>query len=195
MENTEIMSTTSDSVNEIMESGNTMLQNAEGSLDSLNECLQSIQVLTENVCSSVTAWKEIDKEMLAMDLHFRAFEKEMDTNLEAYKSRLPIIEKQLDAVNMNLGKILDAVLMMDVQTESQIEMKMKMMDRIDLFLNTICHHILNTRSVILDNKISRGFIFGGKSVNISVGNSCNPNISHFKRWQNFYNLDTLLVRS
>ena len=128
MENTEIMSTTSDSVNEIMESGNTMLQNAEGSLDSLNECLQSIQVLTENVCSSVTAWKEIDKEMLAMDLHFRAFEKEMDTNLEAYKSRLPIIEKQLDAVNMNLGKILDAVLMMDVQTESQIEMKMKMMD-------------------------------------------------------------------
>lgn len=131
------MSTTSDSVNEIMESGNTMLQNAEGSLDSLNECLQSIQVLTENVCSSVTAWKEIDKEMLAMDLHFRAFEKEMDTNLEAYKSRLPIIEKQLDAVNMNLGKILDAVLMMDVQTESQIEMKMKMMDRIDLFLNTI----------------------------------------------------------
>ena len=137
MENTEIMSTTSDSVNEIMESGNTMLQNAEGSLDSLNECLQSIQVLTENVCSSVTAWKEIDKEMLAMDLHFRAFEKEMDTNLEAYTSRLPIIEKQLDAVNMNLGKILDAVLMMDVQTESQIEMKMKMMDRIDLFLNTI----------------------------------------------------------
>lgn len=137
MENTEIISTPSDSVNEIMESGNTMLQNAEGSLDSLNECLQSIQVLTENVCSSVTAWKEIDKEMLAMDLHFRAFEKEMDTNLEAYKSRLPIIEKQLDAVNMNLGKILDAVLMMDVQTESQIEMKMKMMDRIDLFLNTI----------------------------------------------------------
>ena len=137
MENTEIMSTTYDSVNEIMESGNTMLQNAEGSLDSLNECLQSIQVLTENVCSSVTAWKEIDKEMLAMDLHFRAFEKEMDTNLEAYTSRLPIIEKQLDAVNMNLGKILDAVLMMDVQTESQIEMKMKMMDRIDLFLNTI----------------------------------------------------------
>ena len=137
MENTEIMSTTSDSVNEIMESGNTMLQNAEGSLNSLNECLQSIQVLTENVCSSVTTWKEIDKEMLAMDLHFRAFEKEMDTNLEAYKSRLPIIEKQLDAVNMNLGKILDAVLMMDVQTESQIEMKMKMMDRIDLFLNTI----------------------------------------------------------
>ena len=137
MENTEIMSTTSDTVNEFMESGNTMLQNAEGSLDSLNECLQSIQVLTENVCSSITAWKEIDKEMLAMDLHFRAFEKEMDTNLEAYKSRLPIIEKQLDAVNMNLGKILDAVLMMDVQTESQIEMKMKMMDRIDLFLNTI----------------------------------------------------------
>lgn len=137
MENTEIISTPSDSVNEIMESGNTMLQNAEGSLDSLNECLQSIQVLTANVCSSVTAWKEIDKEMLAMDLHFRAFEKEMDNNLEAYKSRLPIIENQLDAVNMNLGKILDAVLMMDAQTESQIEMKMRMMDRIDLFLNTI----------------------------------------------------------
>ena len=83
MENTEIMSTTSDSVNEIMESGNTMLQNAEGSLDSLNECLQSIQVLKENVCSSVTAWKEIDKEMLAMDLHFRAFEKEVDDEIRA----------------------------------------------------------------------------------------------------------------
>lgn len=137
MENNNMTPTLCDSANEMMESGNNMLQNAESSLNSLNECLQSVQSLTDSVCTSVTAWKEIDKEMLAMDLHFKAFEKEMDNNLEAYKSRLPIIEKQLDAVNSNLGKILDAVLMMDAQTESQIEMKMRMMDRIDLFLNTI----------------------------------------------------------
>ena len=91
----------------------------------------------------MTAWKEIDKEMLAMDLHFKAFAKELDNNLDKYKSRIPVIEKQLDAVNSGLGKILDYVIAMDAKTEAEMEMKMRMMDRIDLFLNTISTTMMN----------------------------------------------------
>ena len=85
----------------------------------------------------MTSWKEIDREMLAMSLHFEQFSKELDVNLDKYKTRIPLIEKQLDSINGNLSKMLDFVLTMNVKTEQEMDFKMKMMDRIDSFLNTI----------------------------------------------------------
>ena len=41
------------------------------------------------------------------------------------------------------GKILDYVIAMDAKTEAEMEMKMRMMDRIDLFLNTISTTMMN----------------------------------------------------
>lgn len=112
-------------------------------LVSLNDCLKSAGTVVDRICDGVTAWKEIDKEMLKMDLHFKAFAKELDTNLDKYKSRIPIIEKQLDAVNASLSKFLDYVIAMDAKTEAEMNMKMKMMERIDLFLNTISTTMMN----------------------------------------------------
>ena len=113
------------------------LQSAEGTLDTINNCLNSVQGIIESVGSSVTSWKEIDREMLAMSLHFEQFSKELDINLDKYKTRIPLIEKQLDSINGNLSKMLDFVLTMNVKTEQEMDFKMKMMDRIDSFLNTI----------------------------------------------------------
>ncbi len=113
------------------------LQSAEGTLDTINNCLNSVQGIIESVGSSVTSWKEIDREMLAMSLHFEQFSKELDVNLDKYKTRIPLIEKQLDSINGNLSKMLDFVLTMNVKTEQEMDFKMKMMDRIDSFLNTI----------------------------------------------------------
>lgn len=105
--------------------------------------MNSIKGVVDSVGSSLVAWKEIDKEMLAMSLHFERFSKELDTDLSKYKARIPLIEKQLDAINVNLTKILDFVLAMDAKSEQEMDFKMKMMDRIDSFLNTISSTMMN----------------------------------------------------
>lgn len=121
---------------DLMNSTDSMLQSAE-------KTMNSIKGVVDSVGSSLVAWKEIDKEMLAMSLHFERFSKELDTDLSKYKARIPLIEKQLDAINVNLTKILDFVLAMDAKSEQEMDFKMKMMDRIDSFLNTISSTMMN----------------------------------------------------
>ncbi len=128
---------------ELVDASSGTLQSAEGTLDTINNCLNSVQGIVESVASSVTSWKEIDREMLAMSLHFEQLSKELDVNLDKYKTRIPLIEKQLDSINGNLSKMLDFVLAMNAKTEQEMDFKMKMMDRIDSFLNTISTTMMN----------------------------------------------------
>lgn len=121
----------------LMESVNNSLQSAEGCLNAINDCLTSVSQITAGVCSSITEWKQIDKEMLAMDLHFEQFSRQLESDMDKYKARIPIIEKELDAINANLSKILDFVLTMETRTDQEVEMKMRWMDKMDTFLNTI----------------------------------------------------------
>lgn len=121
----------------LMESVNNSLQSAEGCLNAINDCLTSVSQITAGVCSSITEWKRIDKEMLAMDLHFEQFSRQLESDMDKYKARIPIIEKELDAINANLSKILDFVLTMETRTDQEVEMKMRWMDKMDTFLNTI----------------------------------------------------------
>lgn len=132
-----------DSGRDLMTATSGTLQSAEGALNSVNSCLGSLQGVIESVGSSLVAWKEIDKEMMAMDIHFAQFSKELDINLDKYKTRIPLIEKQLDAINANLSKMLDFVLSMEAKSEQELDFKMKMMDRIDGFLNTISSTMMN----------------------------------------------------
>lgn len=97
-------------VSDLVSSTDNMLQSAESTMN-------SIKGVVESVGSSLVAWKEIDKEMLAMTLHFEQFAKELDTDLSKYRARIPLIEKQLDAINANLTKMLDFVLAMDAKSE------------------------------------------------------------------------------
>lgn len=121
----------------LMESVNNSLQSAEGCLNAINDCLTSVSQITAGVCSSITEWKQIDKEMLAMDLHFEQFSRQLESDMDKYRARIPIIEKELDAINANLSKILDFVLTMETRTDQEVEMKMRWMDKMDTFLNTI----------------------------------------------------------
>ena len=121
----------------LMESVNNSLQSAEGCLNAINDCLSSVNQIAAGVCSSITEWKQIDKEMLAMDLHFKQFSIQLESDMGKYQARIPIIEKELDAINANLSKILDFVLKMETKTDQEMEMKMKWMDKMDTFLNTI----------------------------------------------------------
>jgi len=132
-----------DNTVEVLNATSDVLQSAEGTLNSISNCLNSLQSVVSSVGSSVTAWKEIDKQMLEMNLHFETFSKELDVNLDKYKTRIPLIEKQLDAINGNLSKMLDYVLTLNAETDQEMDFKMRMMDRIDVFLNTISTTMMN----------------------------------------------------
>lgn len=132
-----------DAVRSCFDSGSDLMRSTDGMLRSAESSLNAVRGIVESVGSSMVALKEVDREMLAMTLHFERFSKELDANLDRYKARIPIIEKQLDAINANLTKILDFVLAMDAKSEQEMDCKMKMMDRIDSFMNMISTTMMN----------------------------------------------------
>lgn len=103
----------------------------------VNDCIDKINDLTNNICSAVTTWKEIDMQMHNMDIQFETFSKQMDVNLDMYRQRAPIVSRQLDSLSGMMNKILDKVLTMDAQTESEINDKMRLMDSVDTYVDRI----------------------------------------------------------
>lgn len=103
----------------------------------VSECLCRINDIAGNICSSVTTWKEMDMQMHTMDIQFATFAKQMDVNLEMYKQRIPIVGKQLESINEMMNKILDKVLLMDAETEVEINCKMRLMDSVDTYVDKI----------------------------------------------------------
>jgi len=61
----------------------------------------------------------------------------MDFELDKYKTSIPVVEKQLDFVNQQISKILDHVLTMEAKTESEINMKMRMMESSENYLDKL----------------------------------------------------------
>ena len=75
--------------------------------------------------------------MHTMDIQFNAFIAKMDFELDKYKTSIPVVEKQLDFVNQQISKILDHVLTMEAKTESEINMKMRMMESSENYLDKL----------------------------------------------------------
>ncbi len=99
--------------------------------------LDTIRDITSSVCNAVTSWKQIDAQMHTMDIQFNAFIAKMDFELDKYKTSIPVVEKQLDFVNQQISKILDHVLTMEAKTESEINMKMRMMESSENYLDKL----------------------------------------------------------
>lgn len=103
----------------------------------VEQSISSIKEITSNVCSSITSWKQIDLEMHRMDIAFNSVMAKLDIDLEKYKTSIPVIEKQLDFVNVQIGKILDHVLTMEARTESEINMKMRLLESSEKYLDRL----------------------------------------------------------
>ena len=101
------------------------------------EILNSITDITKNLCSTIVTWKEIERDMHLMDVKLESFLAEMDYNLSKYRVSAPIIEKQLNFVNDKISQILDHVLKMNAETESEINMKMRMLSMAEDYLDKL----------------------------------------------------------
>ncbi len=99
------------------------------------EGLNHINSLADNILSTVSSWKQMERDMHQMDVQFNAYLAKLDSDLEQYKISAPIVSKQLDRVNDLMSRILDKVVDMDVKTELDMENKNRMMDSLDSYID------------------------------------------------------------
>ncbi len=99
--------------------------------------IDTIKDITTHVCNSITTWKQIDAQMHTMDIQFNVFLTRMEHDLEKYKTSIPVVEKQLNFVNEQISKILDHVLTMNAETETEINMKMRMLETSENYLDRL----------------------------------------------------------
>ena len=89
------------------------------------------------ICNCVLSWKEIDLQMHQVDAQFQYLSNQLAINLEMYKTRAPIVGKQLDNISHAMEKILDKVLEMDAVDEIEMNMKMKYIEMVDRYMNNL----------------------------------------------------------
>lgn len=118
------------------------IREARDAFATLNSCLQTANGISEQLASAAVSWKEVEREMVRMDVDFQRFEKELDAELAKYKGRLPRIERQLDVANDSLSKLLDKALAIDPKSETELQLKMKMLDKVGDAMNMITSTML-----------------------------------------------------
>ena len=96
-----------------------------------------IESIAGNICDTVTSWKTMDMKMHEMNVQLQAFIGKMDYELAKYRVNAPVVEKQLNFVNEQIAKILDAVLVMKADTEVEMQMKMRMLDSSEEYLDKL----------------------------------------------------------
>lgn len=105
--------------------------------EGMEKSLSTLKDITESVCTSITSWKQIDLEMHRMDFIFNSMIAKFDYDLDKYRTSLPVVERQLDFVNQQIGRIMDHVLTMDATTESEMNMKMRLLDSAENYLDKL----------------------------------------------------------
>ena len=104
-------------------------------LTSATEGLNNINSLADNILTTVSSWKQMERDMHRMDVQFNAYLAKLDSDLEQYKISAPIVSKQLDRVNDLMSRILDKVVDMDVKNELDMQNKNRMMDSLDSYID------------------------------------------------------------
>ena len=103
----------------------------------VDTCTNVVNDITGLLSSAAVNWKQIDCEMHRMDLQFQAYAVHMETNLEMYKTRAPIISQKLDSMTRCMEKVLDKVLEMDADTSEQLDLKMRYIDMVETYMNNL----------------------------------------------------------
>ena len=131
-------------MSEEITNSNTWAEEGNGSIVQVPETVANLAQLSSNlseisgkIMDSVTSWKEMDLQMHQMDIQFGLFLTKVDYELSKYRDRIPVVEKQLDFVNSQMSKMLDHVLVMDAKTEKEIDLKMRLLESTENYLDKL----------------------------------------------------------
>lgn len=119
------------------EDGKEALIQASETSANLAQLSSNLSDITGKILDSVTSWKEMDFQMHQMDIQFNLFLTKVDFELLKYKERIPVVEKQLDFVNSQMSKMLDHVLALDAKTEMEVDMKMRLLESTEKYLDKL----------------------------------------------------------
>ena len=121
----------------LVEDGKEALIQISDTSANLAQLGNNLSDITGKIMDSVNSWKEMDFQMHQMDIQFNLFLTKVDFELSKYKERVPVVEKQLDFVNDQMGKMLDHVLAMDAKTEKEIDLKMRLLETTENYLDKL----------------------------------------------------------
>ena len=121
----------------LVEDGKEALIQISDTSANLAQLGNNLSDITGKIMDSLNSWKELDFQMHQMDIQFNLFLTKVDFELSKYKERVPVVEKQLDFVNDQMGKMLDHVLAMDAKTEKEIDLKMRLLETTENYLDKL----------------------------------------------------------
>ena len=121
----------------LVEDGKEALIQISDTSANLAQLGNNLSDITGKIMDSLNSWKEMDFQMHQMDIQFNLFLTKVDFELSKYKERVPVVEKQLDFVNSQMGKMLDHVLAMDAKTEKEIDLKMRLLETTENYLDKL----------------------------------------------------------
>ncbi len=121
----------------LVEDGKEALIQISDTSANLAQLGNNLSDITGKIMDSLNSWKEMDFQMHQMDIQFNLFLTKVDFELSKYKERVPVVEKQLDFVNDQMGKMLDHVLAMDAKTEKEIDLKMRLLETTENYLDKL----------------------------------------------------------
>lgn len=121
----------------LVEDGKEALIQISDTSANLAQLGNNLSDITGKIMDSMNSWKEMDFQMHQMDIQFNLFLTKVDFELSKYKERVPVVEKQLDFVNDQMGKMLDHVLAMDAKTEKEIDLKMRLLETTENYLDKL----------------------------------------------------------
>lgn len=121
----------------LVEDGKEALIQISDTSANLAQLGNNLSDITGKIMDSMNSWKEMDFQMHQMDIQFNLFLTKVDFELSKYKERVPVVEKQLDFVNDQMGKMLNHVLAMDAKTEKEIDLKMRLLETTENYLDKL----------------------------------------------------------
>lgn len=121
----------------LVEDGKEALIQISDTSANLAQLGNNLSDITGKIMDSLNSWKEMDFQMHQMDIQFNLFLTKVDFELSKYKERVPVVEKQLDFVNDQMCKMLDHVLAMDAKTEKEIDLKMRLLETTENYLDKL----------------------------------------------------------
>ena len=106
-------------------------------IERVGNTTQLFSNLVTNICDASVKRNEIDRDIHKMDLAFESYREKLYSDLERLKGNRPLVEKELMIVNQSFSKILDYALTLNAETETQINLKIHLIDAADRYLNKI----------------------------------------------------------
>lgn len=99
-------------------------QNTNKHFEVMNNNLSTAGVIN-NIANVFQAMKQIDADIKMMDMRLQAHINDSNIKLEAFKSIVPTISKQLDSYSNNINNILDKALAIDTKTSTPEEIQLR----------------------------------------------------------------------